>query len=67
MKYEKFTHVMRLALRKYQADNKYSKAQMAEVLGLSERQIKSLRTSCAAGISKPALQKFEILLQEAGW
>ncbi|MCM8532485.1 MAG: hypothetical protein NE330_15075 [Lentisphaeraceae bacterium] len=66
MKYTAFTFVESLALKKYQLEKNLNNIEMAQLLDLSEHQLKRLRT-CKGGISKTALKKFEILLQEAGW
>ena len=61
-----FTYVMRLTLCKLQKDLNLNNADMADRLGLTERQLKRLRTG-QSKIRTAALKKFEILLQEEGW
>lgn len=61
-----FTYVMRLTLCKIQKDLNLNNADMASRLGLTERQLKRLRTGQQT-IRTGALKKFEILLQEEGW
>lgn len=65
-KHSDFTFVMRLTLCRYQKEEEKSNSDMASLLGISLQQIKRLRTGQRT-IRTAALQKFEILLQEAGW